>query len=70
MPNKIALLDFSKCHPEKCDKGICAAVQACSHKLIKQEAPNEIPMFHPSTCQGCSDCARACPQKAIKVVRT
>ncbi len=70
MPGKVALVDFSKCHPEKCDKaGICIAAQACSHKLIKQEDPYEIPMFYPSVCQGCTDCVRACPLKAIKIVR-
>jgi len=69
MPDKLALLTFSKCHPEKCDKGICAAALACPHKLIKQESPNETPMFHPSTCRGCGDCARACPAKAIQIAR-
>ena len=38
MPNKMALVDYKKCHPEKCDSGVCAAVLACSHKLLKQEA--------------------------------
>lgn len=32
------MLDYNKCHPEKCDKGICAAVEACPVKVIKQEA--------------------------------
>jgi len=68
MPNKIALVAFDKCQVGKCDKGICVAVLACSHKLIKQESPYDIPMFHPSICQGCGDCVRACPLKAIKVV--
>jgi translation initiation factor RLI1 len=70
MPDKIAIVDFSKCRPEKCEGGICLASLACPHKLIKQEEPYEIPMFHPSTCQGCSDCVKACPLKAIRIVRT
>jgi len=45
------------------------AVLVCSHKLLKQETPYEIPMMNPSVCQGCGDCVRACPLKAIKIVR-
>ena len=67
MPSKMTLVDPYKCHPEKCDSGVCAAVLACSHKLLKQEAPYEMPMTHPSLCQGCGDCVRACPLKAIKI---
>jgi len=68
MPNKIALVDYNKCHPDKCDGGICLAALACTHKLLKQEAPYDIPMPDPSLCQGCGDCARACPLKAIKIL--
>jgi Fe-S-cluster-containing hydrogenase component 2 len=68
MPSKMALVDYKRCHPEKCDSGVCAAVLACSHKLLKQEAPYEMPMTDPSVCQGCGDCVRACPLKAIKIV--
>ena len=68
MPKKVALVDFEKCRPDRCDKGICAAVQACTHKLVKQEAPDDMPMFHPSTCKGCGECVRACPLKAIEIV--
>lgn len=69
MPGKMALTDYKKCHPERCDSGVCAAALACSHKLIKQEAPFETPMTDPSICQGCGDCVRACPLKAIEIVR-
>ena len=69
MPGKAALVNYNKCHPEKCDGGIFAAVLACSHKLLKQEAPYDIPMPDPSICQGCGDCVRACPLKAIEIVR-
>ena len=68
MASKMALLNFNQCHPEKCDSGICAAALACTHKLLKQEAPYEIPMPNPSLCQGCGDCVRACPLKAIRIV--
>jgi translation initiation factor RLI1 len=68
MPNKVALVHYDKCDPERCDGGICVAALACPHKLIKQEAPLQIPMPHPSLCQGCGDCVRACPLKAIQIV--
>jgi translation initiation factor RLI1 len=69
MPTKIALIDFKKCFPQKCRDGICTAALACTNKLLKQEAPYEIPMPDPSLCRGCGDCAQACPFKAIKVDR-
>ena len=54
---------------DECDSGICAAALACSHKLLKQEAPYEIPMPDPSLCQGCGDCVQACPLKAMQIVK-
>jgi len=69
MPGKMALIDFASCHPEQCDSGVCAAVAACPHKLLIQEAAYEIPMTNAAICQGCGDCARACPLKAIRIVR-
>lgn len=68
MPGKMALVNCEKCHPDKCNSGICVAALACSHKLLKQEVPYEIPMTDPSLCQGCGDCVRACLLKAIEVV--
>jgi len=67
MPGKMAMVVFDKCQPEKCQHGVCLAVAACPHRLIKQEAPHTKPMFHPSTCRGCGDCTRACPLKAVQV---
>ncbi len=67
MRRKVALIAFDKCHPEKCDKGICVEALACPRKLMKQEAPYETPMPDPSLCKGCGDCARACPAKAIEI---
>ncbi len=67
MPKKIALIDYSKCHPEYCDSGICKAVLTCPHKLLKQERPYEAPLPHPSLCQGCAKCVVACPLKAVQL---
>jgi translation initiation factor RLI1 len=67
MLGKMVLVDPYRCLPEKCNSGSCAAVPACSHKLLKQEAPYEIPMTYSSLCQGCGDCVRACPMEAIQI---
>jgi translation initiation factor RLI1 len=68
MAGKLALVDYSKCDPEKCEEGICAAALACPRRLISQEDRHEAPMTDPSPCRGCGDCARSCPLKAIEVV--
>jgi translation initiation factor RLI1 len=70
MPGKKALVNYNKCHPEECDRGICVAALACPRKILTQEAPFESPMTDPSPCKGCADCALACPHKAIEVVNT
>ena len=67
MPGKMALIQFDKCRPEMCESGFCSAADACPRKLLKQEAPYEIPMTDPSLCRGCGDCARACPAGAIMI---
>jgi translation initiation factor RLI1 len=69
MPGKMALVDYNKCRPENCNHGVCSAALACPRKLLKQEAPFEIPMTDPSICLGCGDCGRACPLKAIEIIR-
>ena len=68
MGKKMALVDFSKCHPEQCDSGVCAAAEACSRELLKQESPYQAPMPDPSLCRACADCVRACPSGAIQIV--
>jgi len=32
-------VDYRNCHPERCDKGVRAAVVECPNKLWKQEEP-------------------------------
>jgi translation initiation factor RLI1 len=67
MPGKIALVDFNKCHPDRCESGVCKAAGVCRYKLLKQEKPYEIPIADPFICRGCGDCARACPFQAILI---
>jgi len=68
MPSKIALVDFGKCDPKKCENGVCLAAKACKRKLLRQEAPYEPPMPDPSLCKACGDCVLACPAKAIQII--
>jgi translation initiation factor RLI1 len=63
------MLDYNKCHPEKCDKGICLAGLACPYKILKQEVLYEIPDPNPAMRVGCGTCAQACPLKAIRMMR-
>jgi Fe-S-cluster-containing hydrogenase component 2 len=67
MPSKMATVDFKICRPDQCDSGKCPAVAACPRHLIRQEDPYDPPMMNPSICQGCRDCARACPLGAISI---
>jgi translation initiation factor RLI1 len=67
MAGKIALVDFRKCDPEKCEGGICVAAQVCPQKRLDQEAPCETPMPYPGPCRGCGECVRACRLQAIKL---
>jgi translation initiation factor RLI1 len=68
MPKPKAVIDYTKCHPERCDAGVCAAVSECAHGILKQDAPWEAPYTLQDFCVGCGKCSIACPFKAIKMV--
>ena len=68
MARKMALVDYHRCHPERCDSGVCVAAGACALKLLQQEAPYAIPMADPFSCRACGDCVRACPLQAVRLV--
>jgi hypothetical protein len=42
-PKMKVTLDYEKCHPEKCDRGMCLAVLGCPVRLWKQEEPYDLP---------------------------
>jgi len=68
MPKQMATVDYSKCRPDQCDQGLCLAVLACKHKILKQEALYEMPDPNPAMCVGCGLCAQACPLKAVQMM--
>jgi len=63
-----AMIDYSKCHPERCDSGVCAAATECPLGVLKQDAPREAPYTLQDFCIGCGRCSIACPFKAIKMM--
>jgi len=64
----IPTIDFNKCHPERCNQGICVAGYACPHNAFFQEQPYDFPMYDASMCVGCGACSTACPSKAIRMI--
>ena len=73
MPKPVAMIEYNKCKPEKCnpDKGVCNAVMACTYNVLNQEDIYESPMVFPTDmCQGCGDCIQACSLKAIILIDT
>ncbi len=67
MPQKIAVIDYQKCIPEKCERGICLASNECERRVLKQEEPYEMPDT-PLMCAGCGVCVQACPAGAIRMM--
>jgi translation initiation factor RLI1 len=68
MKKKHATIDFELCRPGVCSKlhGHCAALQACTHRLLEQEERDDAPvLLSQSLCVGCGHCARSCRFGAI-----
>jgi len=68
MPKQMAMLDYSRCHPEKCEKGVCLAASACPNGVLSQEALHEMPDLNPAMCVGCGICVLDCPFKAVRMM--
>lgn len=68
MPKLKAMIDYTRCRPERCDTGVCVAVSKCPHGTLIQDAPWEIPYILQDFCVGCGTCSVACPFKAIKMM--
>ncbi len=68
MPKRMAVVDYSKCEPDRCAGGICLAASACPKKVLKQITPFEMPSPNPAMCVGCGECTQACPLKAIRMM--
>jgi len=65
-----AMADYERCSPRECnsEKGVCAAVSACTHKVIKQiDGAFESPIIFQDMCMACWDCIEACPLDAIYI---
>lgn len=67
MPKPTAIVVAERCRPERCERGICLATRECPRRILRQEAPYEVPFIHgdSSLCRGCFKCLAACPLKAI-----
>ncbi len=64
-----AVVDYDRCAPAACDpqNGVCAAVAACTHKVLKQiDGVFNPPVVFHHMCMGCWDCIAACPLGAIQ----
>jgi len=64
---KVAI-DYKKCDPRRCEKGICAALLVCPTKLIKQIEPYDHPYPIAGFCEECGKCLDACLLKAIRML--
>jgi Fe-S-cluster-containing hydrogenase component 2 len=56
----LAVIDHTKCKPNKCNGGICLAVEVCPTNAIDQETPFEQP-YVTDGCYACNKCVESCP---------
>jgi len=69
MPKRTPTIDYTRCHPEKSDEGLCVALLECEYGSLVQEDPYEVPEINPAKwCHSCAKCAKACPLKAIRML--
>lgn len=68
MPKPKAIIDYTRCHPERCDTGVCVAIDECPHEVLMQDAPWEVPYVVQKFCVGCGKCSIVCPFRAIKII--
>ena len=67
---EFALVDYEICNPGNSNsyEGICAAMMACLHKVIKQiDGAFEPPIVFQDMCMGCWDCVEACQLDAVQM---
>jgi len=38
MPKRVAMVDYERCHPERCDHGVCLAALECEYGNLIQES--------------------------------
>jgi translation initiation factor RLI1 len=67
-PKLKVTVDYDKCHPEKCNRGVCVAVLECPVKLWKQEEPYDLPYPTPGFCKECGKCVESCLLEAIMML--
>lgn len=64
---KVAI-DYKRCNPRNCEKGICIIIGVCPSKLWKQLEPYDFPFPIQGFCQECGKCVDNCPMKAVKML--
>jgi len=63
----LAVIDHKKCVPNKCESGVCIAINVCPTNAIEQEASFEHP-YVVGGCYECNKCVESCPLDAITLV--